>query len=268
MSKSLLIYEQPVVLDRTAHRRLRLKSVPRDFGFARQINSIPIAGVEFSTVASCYPIVFAGMSGQDLVAAALLGLRADENLFVGANGEWTADYVPAFARRYPFVLADKPDNGFNVCIDTSYIGFDENEGEPLFDDNGAEQPVLQQAITFLREFQGHLERTRGFVERVAQLDLFKPQVVKVVPPKGGEPRVLRDFQVIDEKRLLAINDADLHTLFHQGDLGWIYAHLISLSRISVLQQLLDRRLATEKHPPAPKRKRRSPARKKAATADT
>lgn len=265
MSKSLLIYGQPVVLNRATHRHLRLKSMAQDFGFARHTNSIPVAGVEFATVAGHYPIVFAGTSKENLVAAALLGLRADENLFVGEDGGWTADYVPAFVRRYPFVLADKPDGGYHVCIDASYAGFDGDEGQPLFGADGGDEPVLQHAIAFLSEFQGHLARTRTFISNIARLDLFKPQVVRVEPPGGGAPYTLRDFYIIDEKRLLAIGEADLQSLFRSGDLAWIYAHLISLSRIPVLQRRLDRHLcASAPNVPGKRKRKRRPASAKVA----
>lgn len=269
MSKPFLLYEKPVVLNRETHRGLRLRTQQPDFGFARQTNSIPLAGVEFAMAAGCYPIVFAGARADDLVACALLGLRADENLWIDADGTWKDGYVPAFVRRYPFVLANKPDgDGFHVCVDAACAGFGAQDGEPLFDENGADSPMLHRALTFLQEFQGHLERTRDFVSRVAGLDLFKPQVVKVVPAGGGDPYFLRDFHVVDEERLRALDDADLQRLFRAGDLAWIYAHLISLSRIPALQRALDRRLEQAGGKPAAraksKRKRKPSPRKASA----
>lgn len=240
--KSLLLYQKPTVLDRTVHRGLRLKSLPPDFGFARETNSIPVTGAEFATAAASYPIVFAGKSTDDLVACALVGLRADENLFVQDDGAWPVGYVPAFVRRYPFALAEKPNGGFHVCVDAAHAGIGEDEGEPLFDEDGKERPVLKHAVAFLRDFQGQFQRTREFVSRVAALKLFEPKVVKVVTGNGETSHVLRDFHVIDEKRLLAIDDHDLRTLFANGELGWIYAHLISLLRLSALQERLDRHL--------------------------
>ena len=36
---------------------------------------------------------------------ALLGLKKNQNLFVDKSGKWNADYIPAYARRYPFCMA-------------------------------------------------------------------------------------------------------------------------------------------------------------------
>jgi hypothetical protein len=66
--------------------------------------------VEFAIAARDLLIVFAGNDAKDAGPVALLGLRQNENLYVDAEGQWAANtYVPAFVRRYPFVLAEKPD---------------------------------------------------------------------------------------------------------------------------------------------------------------
>src|SRR3546814_17461453 len=55
-------------------------------------------------------------------------LRQNENLFVDASGQWAPDtYIPAFVRRYLFVLAEKPaakeGDDFTVFLDEQYEGF-------------------------------------------------------------------------------------------------------------------------------------------------
>ena len=101
----VLFYQRPVVLNRQSHRSLKVKNTTPNFTFARQTNSVPIAGVEFARAALEYPIVFAGPSPDKILPAVLLGIRENENLFVDADGKWANAYIPAFIRRYPFVLA-------------------------------------------------------------------------------------------------------------------------------------------------------------------
>ena len=73
----------------------------------------------------------------------MLGLRNPENLKVDEAGRWDAYYVPAFVRRYPYVLAETGENNQRViCIDESYEGFNGEEGEPLFHGDEA-SPLLQ-----------------------------------------------------------------------------------------------------------------------------
>lgn len=245
--KQLLIYDRPVVLDRERHRHLRVSTDALDFAFAAQVNSLPLAAAEFSRAARDYPILFAGAEAADAVPAALLGLRANENLMVDAEGEWKDDsYVPAFLRRYPFVLAEKPAGaeGFNVCLDEAWPGLGAEEGEPLFAEDGSNSGVLDGAVKFLQEYQAHLQHTRAFTARLAELDLLIPRTIQV-QPANGKPFALDGFFVVDEERVQALKGKPLHELLKSGYLGWIYVHLMSLSNVERLSRLLDQRMATQ-----------------------
>ena len=132
----VLFYERPVPLNRNEHKDLRLKGVP-NVKFARNVHSVPLTGAEFAVAARDLLIVFAGVTPADAGPIALLGLRQDENLYVDADGQWAQNaYVPAFVRRYPFVLAEKPagqeGDDFTVFLDERYEGFNTAEGVRLF----------------------------------------------------------------------------------------------------------------------------------------
>ncbi len=52
----------------------------------------------------------------------VLGVLWDQNNFVDENGQWTAQYVPAFVRRYPFVFAGSEDGArFTLYIDETFL---------------------------------------------------------------------------------------------------------------------------------------------------
>ena len=114
---TLLFYDNPTVLDSTVHRNLKVKTTDDGFKFSGKTNSVPLAGVEFPEACKHFPIVFTKVDGQRLLPLALLGFRDLENLFVDAGGRWKDAYVPAFVRRYPFVLAKgaMPER-LTVCI--------------------------------------------------------------------------------------------------------------------------------------------------------
>ena len=141
-------YERPVLLDRDKHRMLRVKPTS-SFAFARKANSLYLAGVEFNEACKEYAIVFTRGAHQKIMPVAMLGLRSRENLFVDPSERWTGTYVPAFVRRYPFVLAELPGQGLGACIDEAYGGLDDKEGEALFDAKGGNTPFLQNALDFL-----------------------------------------------------------------------------------------------------------------------
>ncbi len=238
---TLLFYKKPVILNREAHRNFKIRPVP-SFGYAARTNSVPLTGNEFAAAARQFPILFIRDAREHYVPIALLGLRKDENLFVEADGRWVGSYIPAFIRRYPYVLGDKglPDN-FNVCIDEEFPGFSTEEGDPLFADDGSESPSLKRAIDFLNAFQFETTRTDAFCRQLQKLDLFVPQVI-TVSPKNGSPYTLDGFSVIDEAKLAKLNDADAGNMLRSGYLGWIYAHLLSTHNVSELSARLDPRL--------------------------
>jgi hypothetical protein len=65
------------------------------------------------------------------------------NSFVGDSGQWRSNtYVPAFIRRYPFVLAQSDNDEFKVCFDEAYAGWNEEEGRELFAESGENSPYL------------------------------------------------------------------------------------------------------------------------------
>jgi len=69
----------------------------------------------------------------------LLSLQQSENVYLAEDGSWQGKYVPAFIRRYPFVLSqtDEQDKAF-LCIDESDPGFNLNqEGSALTNEDGS-----------------------------------------------------------------------------------------------------------------------------------
>ncbi len=118
------------VLDREKHSTLRIKPTG-DHHFAAKAHAIPLVAAEYVDAGREYPIVFARTTDGKLISFALTGARQDENLYLDANGLWDARYIPAFVRRYPFVFAETGPEQLTVCIDESFPGFNDTEGETL-----------------------------------------------------------------------------------------------------------------------------------------
>lgn len=257
---NLLFYDNPVALNKVDHKDTKIKRQANHFKFAAKTNSVILSGVEFSEAAKEYAVVFA-KSGDNVVPVALLGLRNEENLFVGPDGSWDATYIPAFVRRYPFVLAETgEDNQRVVCIDESFEGFSKEEGEPLFDGEEA-TPVLQQALDFLNEYQTQYVRTEQFVKRLRDNDLLMSLDAKINMTDGTQ-FALTGLLVVDEKKLLNLEDTKALELFRSGELAWIYSHLMSLGSLSGMVQRIEKLTGkTEKRKEKPKKKT---AKKKAA----
>jgi hypothetical protein len=178
------------------------------------------------------------------VAAALLGLREAENLFVDQDGKWDARYVPAFVRRYPFVPGKGANGELLVCIDEASSCFDASQGEALFQE-GKPTPQLEHAMKFLAEFHQGAAITEALGRRLQDLGVLR-QADSVAQLADGTKFRLNGLNVVDESKLRALDRDVVQELFVSGGLAVIYAHLMSLGNLGALVDRLSKRGATGK----------------------
>lgn len=229
---TLLLYKDIKALNREQHRALKLKQAD-NCDFAAETHLVPLAGLEFFQASRHYPILFIG-SGAQTAPIALLGLKEGHNAFLEDSRQWRANnYVPAFVRRYPFVLAQDEADKLTVCFDAAFAGWNQDEGRELFVEDGGNSEFLDEMIQFLQNFSAEMERTRAFVEKLHELELLQPRTFKLTH-SSGESFVLSDFLAVDEEKFLALADDVVVELHRSGFLGWIYAHLISLGNANAL----------------------------------
>jgi hypothetical protein len=238
----MIFYERVVALNDQTHARLRVRPAS-SFAYAARTNSVPLLSSEFFECAREYPIVFArGENGP--VAAALLGLREAENLYVDEDGKWDARYVPAFVRRYPFVPGKGAQGELLVCIDEASECFDTKEGEPLFQ-KGKPTPQLEHAMKFLAEFHQAATTTELLGKRLQDLGVLR-QADSVAQLTDGTQFRLNGLNVVDESKLRALDRDVVQELFVSGGLAVIYAHLMSLGNLGALVDRLSKRGANGK----------------------
>lgn len=239
---TMIFYQKPTALNRERHRKLKLDVTVGNFSFATKTNSVLIASTEMVDAALSYPVVFVGKAGGPYTVAAMVGLNDQENLYVDADGQWETDcYMPAFVRRYPFVLAEGDDANadLTVCVDESFVGLNETTGEALFDAEGKESPLLQGAVDFLRLFHVEMQNTNAFGKRLAELDLLVQKTIEV--QRDGKKQLVEGIFIVDQEKLLKLDDATMLHLVRNGDLSLIHAHLFSLKHVPRLAARLDRR---------------------------
>jgi hypothetical protein len=236
-----LFYNEVVALDRKAHARLRARA-PDNFSFAADATLIPLVTAEFAPVAREYPIAFMTDKDNVVVPVALTGMPQSRNLFVDKSGRWDARYIPAYVRRYPFAFVETSDDKYTVCIDPTSKFLDEKEGTPLFDDKGEPSATLQETIKRLGEYQRVAQFTRAFMKRLADAQLLMEASAKADFP-DGRSMTWRGFWIVDENRFRALPEATVKEWFASGELGLLYAHLLSLGNLSELLGRHSRELA-------------------------
>ncbi len=227
-----LFYKSLVPLSTQFHPNHGL--FPQDnLAFTRVTHAIPLTVDEFPVAQRSFPIVF-GM-GENPAPLALLSLIDGLNLFLDADGKWQEGaYLPAFVRRYPFMLAKLgPDAAeLSLCFDDT-SGIVTAEGPDKLFDGEAKTPVVDRVLDFCGQFEAAVTRTRSFMDEMEKLELLTDGEVTIQQP-GNEPAVYRGFRMVAEERVQNLRGDQARKMVQSGLMGLIYAHLFSLSHITSL----------------------------------
>ena len=211
--------------------------------FART-NTVPLAASEFQIAHMFFPIIFAGEDPP--MPICVLGFDAQENLFLAKNGQWADEtYVPAYVRRYPFILADVPgDDRKFLCAE---FGADavtnKNPAKPFFDNSGKITPVVEQALEFCRRFQDDVVLTRAFCAELKSHGLLKSTELRLTQADGSQ-RPFGTFISIEPSVLDGLPDAVFLDFRRRGLLPLIYMQLTSLQNWGRLNALRARSQGT------------------------
>lgn len=233
---AVLFYQKVTPLNKESHRSLHLQPYDNDYSFARSTPVVPLAATEFFSACRHYPVLFSG-EDSSLIPVAVMGYSERQNIFINDANQWQKNtYIPAFIRRYPFILANSNDQSqLTLCFDDSWKGFNEETGQRLFTEDGEQSDYLQQVLNFVEGVHQEMQRTRPFVERLQELELLEKRDLQVSRADGTQ-FLLRDFLVIDEKRFMKLDDPTVLEFHKKGWLPWVYAHLLSLSNLQTLGQ--------------------------------
>lgn len=240
MSSQPLFYKNIVPLNKETHGDWSVEAVS-NYKHTSETNSLYIAAIEFIKAANEYPIVFGVGEDESVFPVAILGLRKNVNLYLSKKGEWLANYVPAYVRRYPFILAtgeESPGN-FTVCIDQDCPGFNnKGKGEKLFDEDGNESELLKNSVEFLKDYQNHIQLTTLFCNYIKELGLLEPMKADV-KLADGEEISLGGFMGVNRENLKALDSETMENLVKTDQMELIYAHLISLGNIDSLTSRIN-----------------------------
>ena len=246
MVDSPLFYRSITPLNREKHRALRIRSNENRFAFASKAHLIPAVIDEFATASRHLPIVFLPASSLPSPVF-LVGLRPGENALVNADGAWSGAYIPAFVRRYPFMLGELDKGGALACVDEKYEGFNETIGERLFAEDGSDTPFLVERIKLINDYFAAAKRTDGLVKTLNELQLLRGVTIESKRDSGAST-ALHGFLVVDEPKLNTLSDSEFLRLRTEGLLPAIYAHLFSLASVDRLQPNEDAGANATKRP--------------------
>ncbi|MEY4159553.1 MAG: hypothetical protein RLZZ136_174 [Pseudomonadota bacterium] len=242
-----LFYQDLMPLNSRDHATWKSRQTDKASWLTTQ-HAVPLTAEEFPDAARHFPIIFS--AGDNPVPLALMGLNEGVNVFVDDEGKLTENvYVPAYVRRYPFLLAKlRPDSEeLSLCFDpTCDLVGEGDEGNALFDGE-APSATTQGLLDFCRQFEEAGQRTQNFVEELEKHNLLMDGEVAVQQEGTEQPFVYRGFKMIDEAKLREVRGDVLRGWNQNGILPLIYAHLFSLQ---LIREIFGRQVQVGKGPVA------------------
>ena len=225
-----LFYNDLMPLNSRDHGKWRAKSLD-SADFLKTQHAIPLTVDEFAQAQRDFPIVFS--SGDNPLPLLLMGLNEGVNTYVDDSGKVTENvYVPAYVRRYPFMLAKlRPDSDeLSLCFDpTSNVIGDFKDGDLLFDDDGKPQENVDRILEFCEHFEQAGQRTRVFIEELTKNGLLMDGEIAITQGDNPDkPFVYRGFQMVDQEKLRDLPDEKVLEWHKNGLLSLIHAHVFSL----------------------------------------
>jgi len=227
-----LFYKDLMPLNSRDHGEWKSKTTETASWMVGQ-HAIPLTAEEFVHASRNYPIVFS--VADNPVPLALMGLNEGVNTFFDDDGKLiNPAYVPAYARRYPFMLAKLNANTeeLSLCFDpTSDLLGDFAEGAALFE-NGEPSESCKATLEFCRNFEEAGFRTQAFVDELVKNDLLMDGEVSIQQQGNAQPFVYRGFKMVDQEKLRDLRGDVLRSMNQSGMLALIFAHLFSLELMS------------------------------------
>jgi hypothetical protein len=240
-----LFYKDLAPLNRQDHAGWHSRPTDRAPWLVGQ-HAIPLTVEEFPLAQRHYPIIFS--SGDDPVPLALMGMNEGVNVFVDDEGTLTGPtYLPAYARRYPFMLAKlRPDSEeLSLCFDpTSGLVGEFDEGQPLFE---GEEPAesTKATLNFCEQFEIAGQKTANFVAELQKHELLIDGELGLQIEGQTNPFTYRGFRMVDEKKLRDVRGDVLRGWNQNGLLPLVYAHLFSLD---LVREIFGRQVQLGKGP--------------------
>jgi hypothetical protein len=242
-----LFYNDLVLLSSQEHADWKSRATDKAI-WLKGVNTVPLTVEEFPLAQRNFPIVFS--SGDQPFPIALMGMNDDVNVFVDDDGTVnTPIYMPAYVRRYPFLLARiQPDSQeLSLCVDpTSDLVGEFDDGEPLFNGNEPSESC-RNTLQFCEQFEIAGQKTASFMAELEKHNLLMDGELNI-DVGGGQPYNYRGFRMVDENKLREIRGDILRTWNQSGLLALIYAHLFSLD---LVRDIFSRQVAQGKGPQLP-----------------
>jgi hypothetical protein len=241
-----MLMSKAIVLNNVTHKNIKVNTRPEA---NLNVNRALVYATEIGELHKEFPLVFHKHpeTGKTQLHA-ILGLKRDENLFVGENG-WTTRFVPALLARGPFSLgykkAIKENNGQQdpvICINMEDTRVNTELGENVFLQFGGEAPYLNYVKKALQTIDSGMQFDKTLYTLVKSMDLLEPVSINIKLSNVEEVN-FTDYYTVNQDKLTKLDGANLAELNQYGVLNLLYFVLSSMGNFQTLIALKNAKSA-------------------------
>ena len=222
------------VLNNIDHADLRVK-LERSAAYGDVVNQAIVFPTEFEALQREYTILFRRDAGGAWRSTALLGLDADENLFLDGD-RWDANYVPALMQRGPFSIG-VPRAGEEgepmIHIDPEHPRVTRGQGAPIFLEHGGNSPYLELISNVLQTIYVGDQASPAMFAAFEAAGLIEEVMLDIELTHGRRYKI-PDCFTISAERLMQLDGPALEALHRQDFLRcaiWQQSSLANIRRL-------------------------------------
>ncbi len=212
-------FKKPIILDPEVHRDIRTK-LRTDMTPFVDVDMVPVGYSEMVACSMYYPVFFLPVENR-LIPVAMVGM-GNRCVFLKEDATWKVDIIPKALELYPFGVVKKEDD-YLVVLDMSYA---DDEGIPLFDEEGAPTEFFSRVLQELTDFARDLKQAEEFTKEVFELELLE-SINLTVDNKYGVLNI-QGMHILKPERLLSLQPEKMYALNSKGYLFTLHAHYLSL----------------------------------------
>lgn len=225
----------PVLLNNVDHHDLRIV-LDRGSAFGDAVSQIVVFPTEFEQLQRDYAILFRRDPEGVYRSVVLLGLEANENLYLD-GAAWTARYIPALLQRGPFSIGI-PRAGEEgepmIHVDPSHPRVSRDRGEPVFLEHGGNAPYLDHVAGVLRAIYAGHERSAPMFAAFETCGLIEPVTIEI-ELADARCYAVPDCYTIAADRLASLDGESLQRLHRDDFLRpaiWAQSSLGNIGRLT------------------------------------
>jgi hypothetical protein len=211
--------------------------------FAKVDTVAPLFVNELAEALQSMPIAFI-KEGDRFILVVVMGLRPNENLLVSDDKRWLTNYMPVVYRSSPFDIrrVQGQENTLTLCIDTACVA-DSGQGEEFFTPSGELTETVDEIFKMLQLLNSNRALTEHICSVLSKHNLIMPWDITI--RIGEEQTTVTGLYQIDQNTLSNLSDEDFLEVRKAHALPAAYAQLLSMNKIGILNDLLNRKIEIE-----------------------